>query len=162
LENERYGSGFFEGQIFRIRQAIYFRDTNELGAAAIDQVAEVGELAAAVVEPRNAGQALATGHSRSENYFLTNADAGDFWADLCDLAGDVAAGNMRKGYRYIRQALADPQVKVVQRAGMNAHEHFVVANRRFWDGGVLQNLGPTVLLEDDGFHSRNGTSSTRV
>jgi len=162
LEDERYGSGFFERKTLRIRQAIYFGDANELGRATVNHVAEIGELAAAVVESRDACGTLAAGYPGGENYFLPDTDGGDFRSDLRDLAGDVAAGNVRKGYRNARQALADPNVEMVQGASVNADEHFVGANGRLGDGGVFQNFRRAVLLEDDGFHSRNGTSARRV
>jgi hypothetical protein len=81
---------------------------------------------------------------------------------LRDFASDVTAGNVRKRYRNARQALADPDVEMVQGAGVNAYEHFARANGRLGDRSVLENVGCAVLLEDDGFHRGNGTSPVRV
>src|SRR5229473_8587611 len=49
LEDKRNRGGLFKGQVFRIRQAIYFWSADEFGAAAVDQVAEIGEVAAVIV-----------------------------------------------------------------------------------------------------------------
>jgi hypothetical protein len=59
LKDERDGGGFFEREIFGIGQAVYFRDADEFGAAAIDHVAEVGGLAAAIIEAGNASWTFA-------------------------------------------------------------------------------------------------------
>ena len=69
-----------------------------------------------------------------------------------DFAGDVAAGNERQRKRHAVQALADPEVEMVQRAGVNADQNFVGAGLRIGDFGVLQNFGPAVLGNEDRPH----------
>ncbi len=162
LEDQRHRSSFLKREIFRIGQAIYFRDTDEFRAATVDHVAEVGELAAAVVQAGDAGCALAASDAGSDNYFLADANGGNFRADLRDFAGDVAAGNVRERNWNARQALADPDVEMVQSAGADADKHFAGANGWIGCVGVLENAGSAVLVKDDGFHSGNGISPVRV
>ena len=69
-----------------------------------------------------------------------------------DFAGDVAAGNERQRKGHAVQALADPEVEMVQRAGVNADQDFVGAGLRIGDFGVLQNFGPAVLGNEDRPH----------
>ncbi len=50
LENKRDRSSFFEAEIFRVWQAIYFGSADEFGTAAVDHIAEVGGLTAVVIK----------------------------------------------------------------------------------------------------------------
>ncbi len=154
LEDEWNRSSFLEGEVFRIRQAVDFRGADKLGAAAVNHVAEVGGLTAVVIKAGYASGALATANQWCENDFLANAYGGDVRADLRDFTGDVAAGNVRKRNRDARDAAADPEVEVVQRAGLYANEDFIRADDRVEGVGVFQDVGRPVLMKDDGFHER--------
>src|SRR4029077_19930639 len=57
LKNEGDGGGFIKRKFFGKQKAIHFRSADEFGAAAVNHVAEIGELAAVVVEAGNAGGA---------------------------------------------------------------------------------------------------------
>src|SRR5262249_49764304 len=94
LKHERNGGGLLERKVFRIGQAVYFGRTNQLRATTVDHVAEVGELAAAGVQSAHARGPPPAGHARSEDDFLTDADAGDFGAHSGNFAGDVTAGDV--------------------------------------------------------------------
>jgi hypothetical protein len=152
LKNEGDGGGFFKGKIFGIREAIHFWNADEFGAAAVNHVTEIGELAAAVVEAGDAGGTFAAADTGSEEDFLANADGGDFGADLRDFAGDVAARNVREGERNAWQTLADPEVEMIERAGFDAHKNFVGLDCRLRNIDEFENVRRTVLLENDGFH----------
>jgi len=124
LEDKRNRGGLFKSQVFRIRHAIYFWSVDKFGAASVNQVAEIGELAAAVVLAGDASRAFPTSPPRGENDLLTDAHGGDIRADLGDFAGDIAAWDVRKRNRDIGVAAAYPEVKVVQRASSHADEDF--------------------------------------
>ena len=94
LEDKWNRGGFFKGQLFRIRHAIYFWSAQELGAAAVDEVTKIGEVAAAVILAGDAGRAFAAGHAWSEDHFLANAHGSDIRSDLGDFTGNVTAGNV--------------------------------------------------------------------
>jgi hypothetical protein len=130
LEDQRDAGGFGEGEIFRIGNAIYFGDFDEFGATAVDEVAEIGEAAAAIVLAGNASGAFAAGDAGSENDFLAGADGGDVGADFGDLAGDVAAGDVRERDGDAGEAATDPEVEMIEGAGFYFDEDFVGA-----DGG---------------------------
>jgi hypothetical protein len=152
LEDERDRGGFFKRQILRVRQAIYFRYADELGASSVNHVAQVGELAAAIVEARQTRRAFSAGDAGREYNFLASANRGDLGADLRDFPGDVAARNVRKRYQNIRKALANPEIEVVQRAGSNAHQDFVGADDGISYFNIFQDFRAAVLLKLDGLH----------
>jgi hypothetical protein len=161
LKNERYGRGVDPIEIFGIGHAIDFRAAHVLGTAAIDHIAEVGEVAAAVVVAGETSGTLAAGHARSKDDFLANMDGVNLGANFGDLAGDVAAGNVRKRNRNTGQAAPDPEVKVVERTSMDVDQDFVGAEMRLIDIGVAKNAGITMLMENDGFHvGPPGTSAS--
>ena len=125
---------------------------DKFGAASVDQVSQIGELAAAVVLARDAGGAFATGHARGENYLLTDAHGGDIRADLGNFAGDVATWDVRKRNRDMGVAAADPEVKVVQRASSHADEDFVRADDGVRSVRVFQDFRSAVLTEKHCLH----------
>ncbi len=106
-------------------------------------------MAAAVVLAGDAGGAFAAGYTGGEDYFLADAHCRDVGADLGDLTGDVTARNVGKRDRHSRDAAANPEVEVVQRAGLHAHKHVVRANGWIRTVGIFQNVRCAVLLEND-------------
>jgi len=152
LEDERDGGGFFERQIFGIGETVYFGGANELSAATVDHIAEVSELAAAIVEAGEARGAFAAGDTGGEEHLLAYANRCNLSSDLRNFAGHVAAGNMRKRNRHIRKTLAHPEIETVQGAGSDADQNFVGTHG--WIGGfnILQDFRAAVLLKLDRFH----------
>lgn len=73
-------------------------------------------------------------------------------ADFGDFAGDIAARDMRERNRDARQTSADPEVEMIQRAGVDAHKDVVGAQVGFVDVGVVEDGRVAVLVEEDGFH----------
>ena len=62
-----------------------------------------------------------------EDDFLSNVDGMYIRADLGDLSGHITARNMRQAEcGHSGQAAADPQVEMIQGAGVNADQDFVV------------------------------------
>jgi hypothetical protein len=76
LKNQRDGGGMNPIEIFWICHAVYFGAADEFGAAAVDDVAEICEFAAAIVISGYAGGAFAAGYAWGEEDFLTYADCG--------------------------------------------------------------------------------------
>jgi hypothetical protein len=109
-------------------------------------------VAAAIVESREASGAFAAGDSWSEDNFLADFYGGYVPADLRDLAGNVAARNVRQRDGNVGQSAADPEIEMVEGAGAHADEDFVGAKRGNRRVGVLQNFRAAVLLKDDGSH----------
>jgi len=142
----------FEREIFGAREAIHFRCANEFGAAAVDHITEVGELAATIVEAGKARGAFATGDAGGEDHSLTDAYGGDLGADLGNFACDVAARYMWERDRNAGDALAYPEIEAIESASANAHENLIGARGRVGNVGIFQDFRATVLLELDGLH----------
>jgi hypothetical protein len=154
LKNERHGRGVDPIEIFGIGHAVDIGAADVFGTAAIDHVAEVGEVAATVVVAGETSGTLAAGHAGSKDNFLANMKGVNLGANFGDLAGDVAAGNVWKGNGNTRQAAPDPEVEVVESTGVDANQDFVGAQMRLIHIGVAKNARITMLVEDDGFHER--------
>src|SRR5260370_16918475 len=99
LENKGDRGSFFEGEILGIRQAIYLGRTNEFSAAAVDHVAQVGELAAVIVLAGNASRAFSAGYAGRENDFLADAYSSYLGPPLGDFSRHIAARTVRKRTR---------------------------------------------------------------
>jgi len=59
---------------------------------------------------------------------------------------------VRKRYRDIRKALANPEIEAIQRAGTNAHQDFARADDRIGYFDIFQDFRAAVLLKLDGLH----------
>jgi xanthine dehydrogenase accessory factor len=81
---------------------------------------------------------------------LAGLESVDIVADFDDLSVDVAAENVREFDA--RKSFADPNIKVVHRAGAHAHKDLVFA--RLWVGDVFvaENFRPAEFVDADGFH----------
>ena len=153
-ENERDGGGVRPVEVFWIRETVDLGHTNIFRAAAIDHVTEVGEIAAAVILTSDAGGTFATGNAGSENDFLADVNGGDFWADLGDFAGNIAAGNVGERDGNAGEAAANPEVEMIEGAGTDANQDFIVAESRFGNIGIAKDGRVTVFVDDDGFHGQ--------
>lgn len=151
-EYKRDSGGMGPIQILRTGEAIDLRHANIFCAAAIDHVAEVGEITAAVILAGDTGGTFATSDAWSENDFLADVNGGDFGADLANLAGNIAARNVRERNGNAGESAANPEVQMIEGAGMNADEDFIVAEMWFGNIGVAKDRRIAVLMEDDGFH----------
>ena len=156
LKYQRHGGGFFKRKILGIGQTIHFGHADEFSAAAVDHVAEVGGLAAAVVEAGNASCAFAAADQGCEHYFLTYVNGGDFGADPGDFSGDVAAGNVGKRDGDAGEAAAHPEIKMIEGTSAHADENFAGARFRFGDIGISQNFGSPMLAEKNNFQRTLG------
>ena len=95
LKNERDARRLFKGKILGIGHAVYFRAANKFGAAAIDHVAQVCELTAAIVVAGKACSTFAARHAGSEHYFLANFNRRYIGTNLRDFSRYIASGNVR-------------------------------------------------------------------
>jgi hypothetical protein len=153
-EDKRNRSGVSPIEVFRIREAIDLGHTNIFRAATINHVTEVGEVAAAVILTGKTGRTFATGYAGRENDFLADVNGGDFRADLDDFAGNIAAGNVGKRDGNAGEAAANPKVKVIEGASVDADEDFVVTEGGFGDVGIAKDGRVTVFVDNDGFHGQ--------
>src|ERR1041385_1550127 len=67
-------------------------------------------------------------------------------------AGNIVTENVRQRNFDAGQPVANPDVKVIQRARAHFDQHFIGFDFRTWNFGKLENFRSTVLLEDDRFH----------
>src|SRR5271166_3642466 len=74
--------------------------------------------------------------------------------DFCNLASHVTAGNVRKGNVDTRQTVTNPQVEVIQSAGMNADQDFIVTEMWLRNLRVVQHAGVAMLMKNDSLHER--------
>jgi hypothetical protein len=167
LENEWNRRGVCPIEISRIRHAVYFGATHVLGAAAVDHVAEVREIAAKIIVSGKARRAFSARDPRCKNHLLTDVNRGDLRTYLRDFPGDVASRYVRKRYGDAREAAANPKVEIVQGAGMHAHEHLSRPQMRFGNIRVAQNTWMAVLVDYNRFHrkppwTRTGTLLTTL
>ena len=152
--DERKSRRLLEGQRGWNDNHVSSGHRDELGIAAVGLGPEHAERGAQVIAP---GLALVAGSAtqpRRDEDFLADLDAFDLAADPFDLPGDVATGNMRQGNLVARYPLPNPDIQMVQRAGLDADEHFVRLDLRLGPVLVLQLLRPAVFVEDNGFHTR--------
>src|SRR5882724_7243787 len=154
LKHQRNGSRFLKAQVFRIRHAVYFRNAHEFRATAVNHVAKIGEIAATIVLPGDACGTFAARDAGREHHFLPNAHGCDIRANLRDFARNVASRNVRQRNRHPVDPEANPEIEMIQRAGLHPYEHFVRAYDWLGDVRVFQNLWPAVLMKDDCFHVR--------
>jgi hypothetical protein len=137
-----------------IRHAVHFGTANIFGATTVDHVAKIGEVAAKVVVTGKASRTLSASDSGCQDHLLTDVNGGDFVAELGDFPCDIAAGYMRKRYGDARDAATNPQVKMVQRASVDADEDFAWVEMRFGNVGIVKNTWIAVLMKDNSFHGR--------
>ena len=152
LKDQRDRSGLGPIEIVGIRKTVDVGATNIFGAAAVEHVAEIGEMAAEVVVAGEAGGTFAASDAGSEDDFFADVNGVDFGTDFGDFAGDIAAGNVRERNADAGYTFTNPEIEVIEGAGPYANEDFIVAEMRLVDVGVMENAGVTVMVEDDGFH----------
>jgi hypothetical protein len=85
---------------------------------------------------------------------LADVDVVNVVADLDDLAGHVATGNVRQRNGVVRKAVANPQVEMIEGASADADEDFMGMDVRFVHIGVMQHTRVPMFVKEDGFHPR--------
>ncbi len=123
-KNQRNAGGLIEIEPVGNGDYIHRGHRNQFTVAAIDCIAQHGELAALVLQSRNALRAaVAKIHGREQNP-LSGLEIGDVLAHLDNLTGSVSPQNMRQVHS--GQPFAHPDVEVVQSAGTHAYEHLIL------------------------------------
>src|SRR5262249_30475762 len=118
--------------------------------AAIIQVAEHGKLRAEILLPFAALRTDAAERHGRQQHTLGRLEIGDVVTHGDDVAGNIAAVDVRQ--LDSRKPLADKQIEVVQSAGLYLHHHLVVTQRGVRDIFILQYFRTTKLVKADGFH----------
>jgi hypothetical protein len=152
LENKRHRRGMSPIEVFGIGEAVDLRTANEFGVAPVDHVAKVGEIAAKIIVTGEAGGTLAAGDPRSKDDLLSDVDGVNRGSDFGDFSGDVAAGDMRERNGNSRKTAANPEVEMVQGAGVDADESIGWSEVGLVDIRVMEDAGIAVVMEKDGFH----------
>jgi hypothetical protein len=93
---------------------------------------------------------MPAGQHRGKQNAGSRLQVRDVLAALGDFACDVASEDVRE--LDAREPFANPQIKMVQRAGANANENVVFAQFRIGSIFVLEDLGSTEFVNADGFH----------
>jgi len=150
-EHERHAGGVHEVERVGDGDHVDLGYSNQLTVAAVDGIAQHGELRAEIVMAAHAPLAVIAEDHRGEQNAGARLDAGDVLARLDHLACHVAAENMRQ--LHPGQSFAYPQIKMVQRAGANSNQHVVLAQDGIRHLFVLQDLRPTELMNADCFHA---------
>src|SRR5712691_8860401 len=97
-EDQRHAGSFVEAKSVGNRNHVHRRNCHQFAIAAIDTVAQHGELTTLVLETRSAlGAAITEMHGRKQ-HTLTGLEAGDVLADLDYFSTDVAAQNVWQLY----------------------------------------------------------------
>ena len=102
--------------------------------------------------PVEALRALAAAQAGREQHALAGLHAPAELALFDHFAGDVAAQDVRHGESHAGDALAQPEVEVVQRAGAHADQDLVGADLGVRGVFVDQHLGPAVLVDPCSLH----------
>ena len=95
---------------------------------------------------------MAAGDAGRKDHFIANVDALGQRANRGDFARNIAARHERKRKCDPMEALANPEVEMVQGAGAYAHHDFVRPWLGFRDFRELQDFRPAVLGDDDCLH----------
>src|SRR5216684_6637224 len=114
LEHERNGGRFLKAQVFRIRHAVYLRNAYEFRATAVDHVAKIGEIAAAIVLPGEARWAFPTRNARRKHHFLPYAHGRDIRTNLRDFARNITSRNVRQWNWHAMDAETYPEIEMIQ------------------------------------------------
>ena len=152
-ENQRHRRGFVKTQIARNRDDVPLRRADVFRVAAVHHHAEERVAAASTVEPARASVAQATTDAWAQQDAVARFDLGHERADLVHLARDVAPDDVRHRELPASHAHAQPDIQVIQRRGLDAHQNFVSLN--LWVRRVLvfQDLRPAMFVETDSFHN---------
>ncbi len=152
-EHEWNSRRLFKGKLAGNRQHIHGRRFHIFGATPVVHLPEEGVLAAEIIPAGETLLARAVGDARLQQNLSAYLGARHRFADLRDLASDVASGNVRQRNRHAGNAPAQPQIEVVQRAGTDADQNFVRAHLRLRRVGVTQHFRPAVLGINDRLHA---------
>ena len=109
-------------------------------------------LAAEAVLAGQAGGAAPARRARLQHHALAHGRTLDAGPERGDFARDVIAQDVGEREAAPGQALARPDVQVVERACAHAHQHLARTGLRVGKGGRLEHLGAAVAVDHDRFH----------
>ena len=139
-----------EGERVRNRNHTRGRHRDELTVPSIDRISQNRELAAMVLQSRQAFRAMPAKVHGSNQNALARFEICDVFTNLGNLPGDIAAQNMRQFYA--RQSLADPDVEMIEGACLHPHQHLIFARLRIRHVFVHQDFRPSELMNANSFH----------
>ncbi len=149
-KNQRNAGGLIEIERVGDRNDIHCGHRNQFAVAAVHGIAEHGELAALILQAGNALRAVITEMHGRKQHALSRFEVGDVLADFDNLAGSVAAEDVRQVNA--GQSFAHPDVEMVQSASPHAYEDLVFARLGIGNVFVGENFRPTELMNANGFH----------
>src|SRR5207237_3812339 len=88
---------------------------------------------------------------------LAGLEAANVFAGFDNLSRNIAAQSVRQADP--GETLADPNIKMVQRASSDANQHLIVARFRIRNIFVAQNFRTAEFVNADGFHVSSDTKS---
>ena len=151
-EGQRKRRGVDEINVVGNRHQILYRHADKFSVTTLMiAVAEHFVLRTLVVNASQARRTAPAADHCLQHHPPTDRDVTPGSGD--DLAGDVAARNMRHRNFDARQTAPRPKIEVVQGAGAHPHQHF--ARSRLGIGRVLvtQYFDAAVLVKTNGLHS---------
>src|SRR6185312_7680325 len=94
--------------------------------------------------------AIAAESMRRQQHTLARLKIGDIFADLSNIAGNVAPIDVRQ--LDPGQTFADEKIQVVQRTRLHSHQNLIFARLGVWNVFKLQNVRTAEFMEANGFH----------
>src|ERR1035437_10109864 len=152
-KHQRGGGGTLEAQVVGDLDGAVLRGGEQFGIAAVDGVAEHGEAAAEVVVAQEALLTLAATLPGRKQHAPARLDALAEFAGLDDFARDIAAQDVRHGEPHARNAGADEEVQMVERAGADTDEDLVGLDSGLGRFFVDQHFGTAVLVDAGCLHA---------
>ena len=149
-EDEWDAGGLVEAEGVGNRDYFGTRHDNEFAIASLDELSADSELAAEAVLAALAELAAIAGTHGCKEYPLAFPEIGYVFANARDNAADVAAEDQRQ--LNAGNALADPEVEVVEGAGFHLDKHLVLTQLGFGDVFVLEDLGTAEFMNANRFH----------
>ena len=140
------------------RQDVPPRHGNVFGVAAVAVLAQQAVVRTEVIEGRETAHAEAAGDSGRDEAGSRLREVGHPGAGRRDVAGDLAARNERQREAMPGDAVAEPEVEVVERAGAHAHRNFTGTRNRIRPLPPLERFRPTVPRDAKALHATKSIS----
>ncbi len=157
-EDQRQRRRLDVGEARGQRQDVPPRHGNELGVAAVAVLAQQSVVRTEVIEGGETAHAEAAGDSGRDQAGGRLREVGHPGAGRCDVAGDLAARHERQREAMPGDAVAEPEVEVVERAGAHAHRNLTGTRNRIRPLTPLERFGTTVPRDAKAFHAAKSIS----
>ena len=87
---------------------------------------------------------------------------GDVSSDIDDFTGDIGPAPLRHAELQARPAPTHPDIKMIQSAGLDPHDHIIGTRRRVGNITLLDDIQVSVFLEIECFHFNDACRGLRM